>query len=53
VDGYAFLAGGHTHRQWTRQVGGPTYVNPGAVMSSPPEYAIVEGTSIEFRHCAS
>jgi len=49
-DGYALLAGGHTHRQWTRQIGGALYVNPGAVMSSPPEYAIVTGRSIEFRH---
>jgi predicted phosphodiesterase len=53
VDGYALLAGGHTHRQWTRQIGGATYVNPGAVMSSPSEYAVVTGRSVEFHRCAS
>ena len=52
VDGYALLAGGHTHRQWTRQIGDALYVNPGAVMSSPAEFAIVDGESIEFRQCA-
>jgi predicted phosphodiesterase len=51
VDGYSLLAGGHTHRQWTRRLGDATYVNPGAVMSSPPEYAIVTDGSVEFRHC--
>jgi len=51
VDGYSLLAGGHTHRQWTRAIGAATYVNPGAVMSSPSEYAIVTGESIEFRQC--
>ncbi len=25
------LAGGHTHRQWTRQIGGALFVNPGSV----------------------
>jgi predicted phosphodiesterase len=52
VDGYALLAGGHTHRQWTRRIGDALYVNPGAVMSSPSEYAIVTGGSVEFRQCA-
>lgn len=53
VEGYALLAGGHTHRQWARRIGAALYVNPGAVMSSPPEYAIVTGASVEFRRCAS
>ena len=52
VSGYALLAGGHTHTQWTRRIGDALYVNPGAVMSDPPEYAIVSGTSVEFRRCA-
>ena len=51
VDGYALLAGGHTHRQWTRRIGDALYVNPGAVMSSPSEFAIVTGGSVEFRQC--
>jgi predicted phosphodiesterase len=51
VDGYAVLAGGHTHRQWVRPIGAALYVNPGAVMSSPPEYAVVTGPSVEFRRC--
>src|SRR5262249_3585620 len=25
------LAGGHTHRQWTRQIGGALFANPGPV----------------------
>jgi predicted phosphodiesterase len=49
VDGYRLLAGGHTHTQWVRPIGASLYVNPGAVMSSPPEYALVTGPSIEFR----
>ena len=53
VDGYALLAGGHTHRQWARQIGDAMYVNPGAVMSSPSEYAVVTGRSVEFHRCAS
>jgi predicted phosphodiesterase len=53
VDGYALLAGGHAHRQWTRQIGDAVYVNPGAVMSSPSEYAVVTGRSVEFHRCAS
>jgi predicted phosphodiesterase len=53
VEGYALLAGGHTHRQWARRIGDALYVNPGAVMSSPSEYAIVTGASVEFRRCAS
>jgi putative phosphoesterase len=27
----ALLAGGHTHLQWTRRIGGALYVNPGSV----------------------
>jgi predicted phosphodiesterase len=52
VDGYALLAGGHTHRQWARRIGDALYVNPGAVMSTPPEYAVVTGGSVEFLRCA-
>jgi predicted phosphodiesterase len=52
VEGVALLAGGHTHRQWARRIGDALYVNPGAVMSSPPEYAIVTGASVEFLRCA-
>ncbi len=29
--GAALLAGGHTHRQWTRRIGDALYVNPGSV----------------------
>jgi predicted phosphodiesterase len=50
ADGFDVLAGGHTHRQWTRIVGGGLYVNPGAVMSSPAEFAVLEGRSISFHH---
>jgi putative phosphoesterase len=53
VAGFDVLAGGHTHRQWTRTIDRATYVNPGAVTSQPPEYAIVTGRSVEFRRCAS
>jgi predicted phosphodiesterase len=53
VEGYTLLAGGHTHQQWTRRIGAATYVNPGAVMSSPSEYAVVSGRSVEFHRCAS
>jgi putative phosphoesterase len=52
VDGVDVLAGGHTHIQWTRVVGGALYVNPGAVMSDPPQFAVVTGTSVEFHRCA-
>ncbi len=47
--GVDVLAGGHTHRQWARIVDGALYVNPGAVMSDPAEFAIVTGGSVEFR----
>jgi putative phosphoesterase len=46
------LAGGHTHRQWTRIVGGALYVNPGTVMAQPAEYAVVTDRSVEFLRCA-
>jgi predicted phosphodiesterase len=64
VDGVRMLAGGHTHFQWTRRVGDAVYVNPGSVglpvyrwndrrAFGPPEYAIVDGDSVEFRRCVS
>jgi predicted phosphodiesterase len=53
VPGYELLAGGHTHTQWTRRIGEALYVNPGAIMSTPPQFAIVDGRSVEFRRCAS
>ena len=52
VDGFDVLAGGHTHRQWTRIVGGALYVNPGAVMSDPAEFAVLDGRSVAFHHVA-
>ncbi|HEX3454149.1 MAG TPA: metallophosphoesterase family protein [Gaiellaceae bacterium] len=61
----ALLAGGHTHLQWTRQIGPALYVNPGSVgisydrHSDPPvlrplaEWALVtianEVVAVEFR----
>jgi predicted phosphodiesterase len=61
----ALLAGGHTHLQWTRQIGDALYVNPGSVgvsydrYTDPPvlrplaEWALVtvsDGTvAVEFR----
>lgn len=52
VNGFDVLAGGHTHRQWTRVVGGALYVNPGAVMSDPAEFAVLEGRSVSFHRVA-
>ena len=52
VPGFDVLAGGHTHIQWTRVVGDALYVNPGAVMSEPAEFAILEGRSVSFHRCA-
>ena len=52
VPGFDVLAGGHMHIQWTRVVGGALYVNPGAVMSQPAEFAVMTGASVEFRRCA-
>jgi predicted phosphodiesterase len=31
VEGHALLAGGHTHFQWAKRLGGAVYVNPGSV----------------------
>jgi predicted phosphodiesterase len=53
VAGYELLAGGHTHTQWTRRIGDALYVNPGAIMSMPAQFAVVDGRSVEFRRCAS
>ena len=64
VDGYALLAGGHTHFQWTTRIGDAVYVNPGSVglpvyrwndrrPLDHAEYAIVDGRAVEFRRCAS
>ncbi|MBV8065807.1 MAG: hypothetical protein JOY73_09810, partial [Actinobacteria bacterium] len=50
VTGFDVLAGGHTHRQWTRVVGDALYLNPGAVMSDPAEFAILDGRSVSFHH---
>jgi predicted phosphodiesterase len=64
ADGYALLAGGHTHLQWTRRVANATYVNPGSVgqpvyrwndrrpLDGFAEYAVVYETGVEFRRCA-
>jgi putative phosphoesterase len=52
VEDVDVLAGGHTHRQWARVVGGALYVNPGAVMSEPAEFALLTGRSVEFCRCA-
>jgi predicted phosphodiesterase len=64
VDGYALLAGGHTHFQWTTRIGAATYVNPGSVgqpvfrwndrrlLEHVADYAIVHGHAVEFRRCA-
>jgi len=49
------LAGGHTHRQWTRIVGGALYVNPGSVGASDDglaQFAVVEGASVSFKRVA-
>jgi predicted phosphodiesterase len=63
VDGYAVLAGGHTHFQWTTRIGAATYVNPGSAgepvyrwndrrrLDGVAEYAIVHGHAVEFRRC--
>ena len=52
VAGFDILAGGHTHRQWTRVVGGALYVNPGAVSSAVAEFAVLSDRSVEFLRCA-
>jgi len=51
VDGFDVLAGGHTHQQWTRVIGGALYVNPGAVTSDLAEFAVLTGRSVEFLRC--
>jgi putative phosphoesterase len=61
----AFLAGGHTHLQWTRRIGDALYVNPGSVgisydrhVDPPPLRALAEwalvtvdggAVAVEFR----
>ena len=53
--GVDVLAGGHTHRQWTRIVDGALYVNPGSVGLSDDglaQFAIVEGASVSFKRIA-
>ncbi|MGH2970551.1 MAG: metallophosphoesterase family protein [Gaiellaceae bacterium] len=52
VPGFDVLAGGHTHIQWTRTIGSALYVNPGAVMSQPAEFAVLTGRSVQFGRCA-
>jgi putative phosphoesterase len=52
VAGFDVVAGGHTHRQWTRAIGGALYVNPGAVSSEPAEFAVLTHRSVEFLRCA-
>lgn len=52
VDGFDVLAGGHTHRQWTRVIGGALYVNPGAVSSEVAEFGVLTDRSVEFLRCA-
>lgn len=64
----ALLAGGHTHLQWTRRIGGALFVNPGSVglsydrhtdpptMRSLAEWALVtmqdDAVAVEFRQVA-
>ena len=53
--GVDVLAGGHTHRQWTRIVDGALYVNPGSVGVSDDglaQFAIADGGSVSFRRVA-
>ena len=53
--GVDILAGGHTHRQWTRIVDGALYVNPGAVGKSDDglaHFAVVDGASVSFKRVA-
>jgi putative phosphoesterase len=49
--GFDVLAGGHTHLQWTRAIGGALYVNPGSVGVSDDglaQFAILTGVSVVF-----
>jgi predicted phosphodiesterase len=51
TDGFEVLAGGHTHRQWTRVIAGALYVNPGSVGVSDDglaQFAILTGASVSF-----
>ena len=55
VDGFAVIAGGHTHLQWTRIVGGALYVNPGSVGVSDDglaQFAVLTGRSVAFKRVA-
>ena len=55
VAGFDVLAGGHTHLQWTRTIGGALYVNPGSVGVSDDglaQFAILTGTSVAFKRIA-
>ena len=55
VAGFDVLAGGHTHLQWTRIVGGALYVNPGSVGVSDDglaQFAILTGASVAFKRIA-
>lgn len=55
VEGFDVLAGGHTHLQWTRNVGGALYVNPGSVGVSDDglaQFAILTGASVAFKRIA-
>ncbi len=53
--GFDVLAGGHTHRQWSRLIDGALYFNPGSVGISHDglaEFAIATGTSVAFKRVA-
>ncbi len=55
VQGFDVLAGGHTHLQWTRKIGGSLYVNPGSVGVSDDglaQFAILTGASVAFKRIA-
>jgi putative phosphoesterase len=55
VEGFDVLAGGHTHLQWTRIVGGALYVNPGSVGVSDDrlaQFAVLTGASVSFKRVA-
>jgi predicted phosphodiesterase len=61
-EGADLMAGGHTHRQWTRTIGDALFVNPGTVGAGPDltlrttiaEYALIYidelGLSVRFKH---
>lgn len=55
VAGFDVLAGGHTHLQWTRNIGGALYVNPGSVGLSDDglaQFAVLTGASVAFKRIA-